>query len=68
MLHKVEVDLDTEEGNEAFEEFLRQTGEMAKTNPIIEGVMVKDPKAPYHSNGSDSWVRTTAWLKIKQRR
>jgi DNA ligase-1 len=65
VLHKVEVDLDTEEGNEAFEEFLRQTGEMAKTNPIIEGVMVKDPKAPYHSNGSDSWVRTTAWLKIK---
>jgi DNA ligase 1 len=65
VLEKVEVDLDTPEGNEAFEEFLRQTGEMAKTNPIIEGVMVKNPDAPYRSNGSNSWVRTEAWLKIK---
>jgi DNA ligase 1 len=64
-LPKVEVDLDTEEGNAAFEEFLRQTGEMAKTDQKIEGVMVKDPEAPYRSNGSNSWVRTKAWLKIK---
>lgn len=64
-LPKLEVDFDTEEGNAAFEEFLRQTGEMAKTDQKIEGVMVKCPNAPYRSNGSNSWVRSLAWLKVK---
>lgn len=65
ILPKIEVDLDTPEGQAAFQEFLKQTSELAKNNPVIEGIMVKDPDASYRSCGSDSWVRTLRWLKIK---
>lgn len=54
VIPKVEVDLDTPEGREALREFNIKALEAG-----YEGVMVKDPEAPYRCKRSD------AWLKIK---
>jgi DNA ligase-1 len=51
---KVLVDLDTPEGQDSFTQFNRDAIEAG-----YEGIMVKDPRAPYETK------RTTAWLKIK---
>jgi len=51
---KLLVDLDTEEGKVAFNEFSKNCLEKG-----LEGIMVKDPDAPYECK------RSTAWLKIK---
>ena len=51
---KVTVDLDTPEGQTTFAEFNRQAIEAG-----YEGIMVKDPEAPYELR------RSFAWLKIK---
>lgn len=51
---KLEVNLDTEQGQAAMREFNRQVLEEG-----LEGVMVKDPTAAYKCKRSD------AWLKIK---
>lgn len=51
---KVAVDLDTEEGRASFVEFNRNALEAG-----YEGVMIKDPSAPYECK------RTAAWLKVK---
>lgn len=54
VIPKVEVDLDTPEGRATFEQFNRDAIEAG-----YEGIMVKDPLAPY------TCKRTAAWLKIK---
>lgn len=54
VIPKVTVDLDTEEGQRTFKEFNRQAIESG-----YEGIMVKDPNAPYETR------RTFHWLKIK---
>jgi DNA ligase 1 len=51
---QIEVDLDTTEGRVAFAEFNRRV-----LLDGFEGIMVKDPKAPYEGK------RTAAWLKMK---
>jgi ATP-dependent DNA ligase len=51
---EVEVDFDTADGQAAFAEFNRQA-----ISDGYEGVMIKDPEAPY------ACKRTTAWLKRK---
>jgi len=51
---KLTVDLRTPEGQKAFKEFNREAVEAG-----YEGIMVKDPEAPYETK------RTFAWLKIK---
>lgn len=51
---KLEVDLDTQEGAKAMNEFNQMV--LAEG---LEGVMIKDPAAPYQCKRSD------AWLKIK---
>ena len=51
---KMTVDLDTPEGKTAFKEFNREAIEAG-----YEGIMVKDPDAPYETK------RTFSWLKIK---
>lgn len=51
---KLAVDLDTQEGQDAFKRFNREALEAG-----YEGVMVKDPDAPYVGK------RSMAWLKIK---
>jgi DNA ligase-1 len=54
VIPKVSVDLTTEEGKDRFAEFNR-----AAVDAGYEGIMVKNPKAPYQCK------RTDAWLKIK---
>ena len=54
VIPQIMVDLDTTEGQAAFEEFNRQA--IAEG---YEGIMIKDPDAPYVSK------RTSAWLKRK---
>ena len=54
VIPKITVDLDTPEGQAAFKQFNKETVEAG-----YEGIMVKDPKAPYETK------RSSAWLKIK---
>lgn len=54
VIPQIAVDLDTEEGQNAFAEFNRQAIVAG-----FEGIMIKDPDAPYEGK------RTTAWLKRK---
>ena len=54
VIPQIEVDLDTSEGQLAFNEFNRQV-----ILDGFEGIMIKDPKAPYEGK------RTAAWLKKK---
>lgn len=54
VIPKITVDLNTPEGQAAFKQFNKETVEAG-----YEGIMVKDPKAPYETK------RTAAWLKIK---
>ena len=54
VVEKKEVDLDTPEGRAAFEEFNREAIENG-----VEGIMIKDPEAPYEAK------RTASWLKKK---
>ena len=54
VIPQIVVDLDTEEGQRAFEDFNRQA--IAEG---YEGIMIKDPEAPYTGK------RTSAWLKRK---
>lgn len=54
VIPKMEVDLDTEEGQKKFSDFNTQA-----VNAGFEGIMVKDPFAPYECK------RTASWLKMK---
>ena len=54
VIPQVEVDLDSSDGQAAFTEFNRQA-----LFDGYEGIMVKDPMAPYVGK------RTAAWLKLK---
>jgi len=54
ILDQVELDLDTNEGQKEFSAI----NKMAIKNGY-EGIMIKDPEAPYESK------RSTAWLKLK---
>jgi DNA ligase-1 len=54
VIPKIEIDLDTDEGKEKLKEFNREAL-FAK----YEGIMMKDPSAPYQCK------RTDAWLKLK---
>lgn len=54
VLPKLLVNLDSEAGNKTFVEFNAEAIEMG-----YEGIMIKDPSAPYKTK------RTDAWLKIK---
>jgi DNA ligase-1 len=54
VIPKMTIDLDTEEGKVRFNEFNRETLAAG-----YEGVMLKDPDAPYEGK------RSVAWLKLK---
>lgn len=54
VIPKITVDLDTPEGQKTFKEFNADTVKAG-----YEGIMVKDPEAPYETK------RTAAWLKLK---
>jgi DNA ligase-1 len=54
VIPKITVDLDTPDGQKAYAEFNAETVKAG-----YEGIMVKDPEAPYETK------RTSAWLKVK---
>lgn len=54
VLNSITVDLSTDNGKDSFEYFNRKCIESGK-----EGIMIKDPSAPYECK------RSTAWLKLK---
>jgi DNA ligase-1 len=54
VLQHQEVDLDTEEGKKKFKEINQRA-----VDGGYEGIMIKDPSAPYECK------RTTSWLKLK---
>ena len=54
VLHQREVDLDTDEGQTKFKEINQQA-----VAGGYEGIMIKDPDAPYECK------RTASWLKLK---
>jgi DNA ligase-1 len=54
VIPKITVDLNTPEGQKQFKEFNAETVKAG-----YEGIMVKDPEAPYETK------RTASWLKIK---
>lgn len=54
VIPKIDLDLDTPEGQEAFRQF-----NFDALAAGYEGIMVKDPRSPYRCK------RTAAWLKIK---
>jgi DNA ligase-1 len=56
---KQEVDLDTEEGQQEFREFNKQALKLK-----YEGVMIKDPKAPYKCKRTDSWLKKKPKISV----
>lgn len=56
---KVMVDLSTEEGQEAFAEFNRTAIEAG-----YEGVMLKDPDAPYQLKRSAAWAKRKPFVEV----
>jgi DNA ligase 1 len=54
VLHQIEVDLDSEEGQAKFKEINQKA-----IDGGYEGIMIKDPDAPYECK------RTVSWLKLK---
>ena len=70
VLPKVEVDLDTEEGQQTLADMRRTTAdEKAGGKDVNEGVMVKDPEAPYQNGWCPVRLkmenRPVHWLKLK---
>ena len=56
---KVEVDFDTEEGIKAFNDFNKQAIELK-----YEGIMIKDPEAPYTCKRSDAWLKKKPKISV----
>lgn len=56
---KVLVDLSTEDGQESFAEFNRTALEAG-----YEGVMLKDPEAPYQMKRSSAWAKRKPFVEV----
>lgn len=56
---KVEIDLDTEEGQARLSEFNREALDSG-----VEGIMVKDPGAPYKCKRSSNWLKTKPFIFV----
>jgi DNA ligase-1 len=56
---KIELDLDTPEGQEAFAEFNRQAIEAD-----YEGIMIKDPEAAYEIKRSIAWLKMKPFIEV----
>lgn len=61
VLPKLEVNLDTKEGQDKFDEFKRMTFQSGSV--VEEGIMVKDKHAPYVNSWKEN--RPVHWLKLK---
>ncbi len=56
---KLEINLDTPEGQAALQVFNRQV--LAEG---LEGVMIKDPGASYKTKRSDAWMKIKPWITV----
>ncbi len=56
---KLSVDLDTDEGQAAFVEFNREALEAG-----YEGIMVKDPEAPYECKRAFHWLKVKPFIEV----
>lgn len=56
---KVPVDLDTPEGQDDFKNFNKEAIEAG-----YEGVMIKDPRAPYETKRTASWLKVKPWIEV----
>lgn len=59
VIPKLTVDLDTPEGKKAFAEFNRETVEAG-----YEGIMVKDPEAPYETKRAIWWLKVKPFIEV----
>ena len=56
---QIEVDLDTAEGQKEFVEFNKQV-----LDDGFEGVMIKDPDAPYEGKRSTAWLKKKPYIEV----
>ena len=56
---KVEIDFATPEGRAKMQEFNREALDAG-----YEGIMMKDPAAPYRTKRSEAWLKVKPWLTI----
>jgi DNA ligase-1 len=59
VIPKQEIDFDTEEGQAAFRAFNRQALDLK-----YEGMMIKDPKAPYKCKRTDYWLKKKPKISV----
>jgi DNA ligase-1 len=59
VLPKLNVDLDTPEGQASCKEFNREAIEAG-----YEGIMFKDPDAPYEAKRSTAWLKAKPWIEV----
>lgn len=59
VIPKMSLDLDTPEGKAQLEEFNRETIEAG-----YEGIMIKDPEAPYRTKRVDAWLKVKPWITV----
>jgi DNA ligase-1 len=59
VIPKMSVDLDTAEGQAQYKEFNRETLDAG-----YEGVMLKDPDAPYRCKRTDSWLKVKPFITV----
>ena len=59
VITKQEIDLDTEEGQQELQEFNKRAIALK-----YEGIMIKDPKAPYKCNRNDAWMKKKPKISV----
>ncbi len=58
------VDFDTDDGQEEFKKFVNYAASLRVNDPTIEGVMVKDMKAPYEGKRVDKWLKIKPFVSV----
>lgn len=67
VLDKYEVDLDTPEGQAKLaemKEIAAQVVDEVSGRTLYEGVMVKDPEAPYEGKKGYHWLKVKPWIEV----
>ena len=70
LLPKLEVDLDTDDGRARMEEFRQQIREQIRIaeergdKTVIEGIMIKDPEAPYVGKKGTHWLKWKPFIEV----
>ena len=59
VIPKMAVDLNTSEGQQKFKDFNNETIAAG-----LEGVMLKDPNAPYKTKRTDAWLKVKPWITV----